>query len=323
MANTTTTSVAGFLPNYYDKVFLEQLSPGPKMMSLVMKKPLPQNNGKVAYFPRMLNESLTVSAATLTEGTAVTPQLLDDAQISATVRGYGKANGIADLTKLTAINSMVEEAVKSLATQANNIIDLLLINEAYGTSAEPHGTGFSCVAWDTALDSEVNAGASIANINATTHSMKAETVRFAVSKLLSRNVKPLEDGFFALVVHSNTAYKLLADSEWQTAYQYTDPENLRKGVVGTYGGAKIIIDNNIRTSANGSAGATVYFSIMLGHGALGATELDGGIKSYYVGGGAEKSDPIDQFITVGWKANFAASRLNLSCGLIVFTADGS
>ena len=321
MANTTTANVAGFLPNYYSKVFLEQLAPGPRMMGLVIKQPLPQNNGKVCYFPRMVNESLTVSAATLTEGTAVTPQLLDDAQISSTVRGYGKANGIADLTKLTAINSMVTEAVKSLATQANNIIDLLLINEAYGTSAEPHGTGFSCVAWDTVLDAEVDGGSEIATMNATVNVMKAETVRFAVSKLLARNVKPLEDGFFALVMHSNSAYKLLADTEWQTAYQYTDPENLRKGVVGTYGGAKVIIDNNIRTSANGSAGATVYNSIMLGHGALGATELDGGIHSYFVGGGAEKSDPIDQFVTVGWKANFAATRLNLSCGLIVLTCD--
>jgi len=103
--------------------------------------------------------------------------------------------------------------------------------------------------------------------------------------------------------------------------QYTDPENLRKGVAGTYAGAKIIVDNNIATSANGSNGATLYYSLLLGRGVLAATELDGGIKSYFVAGGASKSDPINQFVLIGWKANFVAKLLNVICGKILVTAD--
>jgi N4-gp56 family major capsid protein len=327
MAHTTTANVAGFLPNYYSKVFLERLQPGPNMMEFVTKKPLPMNSGKVAYFPRLVVDSTVVSAYKLTEGTVVTPDLIDDAQVSCTIEQFGRAAGITDLTEMTAINGTVEEAVRGLGDQANNIIDKRIMEEAYGVSAAgeinaPAHAGLSSIAFNTVAGAAGGAMSAYGIYTGTTEfRMKASTVRNGVSYLLAKNVKPFDDGFFALIVRSNTAMRLQADSEWQTAYQYTDPENLRKGVAGTYGGAKVVIDNNIATSANGSAGATLYFSLLLGRGTLGATELDGGIKHYTTSGGAMKSDPIDQFITIGWKANFVAKILNKECGVILITAD--
>ena len=101
----------------------------------------------------------------------------------------------------------------------------------------------------------------------------------------------------------------------------TDPENMRRGVAGAYGGVKIQVDNNIFVSAMGSAGGSLYFSIVLGQGALGVSQLDGGVKTYTTGGGADKFDPIDQFITFGWKISFVPQILNVSSGLIFVSAD--
>jgi N4-gp56 family major capsid protein len=151
--------------------------------------------------------------------------------------------------------------------------------------------------------------------------MTAATLRYAAKQLKRRNVAPLEDGFYALICHSDTAMQLQADSTWQAAYQYTDPENMRNGVAGTYAGVKVQIDNNIVTSAYGSASATIYHSLLLGRGAMGVTELDGGVKTYTTNSGADKADPIDQFITFGWKANMVPVRLNASCGAIIMTCD--
>ena len=326
MAYTATTDVAGFLPNYYSKVFLERLVPGPRMLQFCTMKPLPKNQGKVAYFPRMVVSSTTVSAYKLAEGTVITPEKIDDAQVSATIEQFGNSKAIWDLTELTAIDSTVEETVKEIADQASNIIDIRTMEGGYGTSATPYGgSGFSMFAFNTVGAAE-NGGIAMsvvyAAVGATEFRMKAATVRAAVKKLMGRNVRPLDDGFYALVCHSDTASRLQADSEWQTAYQYTDPENLRKGVAGTYAGAKIVIDNNIRTSANGSNGDTIYYSFLLGRGALGATELDGGIKTYTKKSGEQDTyNPINQFITFGWKANFVAKHLNLSAALVVLTAD--
>lgn len=328
MANayTGTADVTGLLPNYYDKVFLERLQAGPIMMDYCIKKPLPLNNGKVAYFPRMVVSSTTVSAYKLTEGTVISTEKIDEAQISATIEQFGNAKALWDLTNLTAINSTVEETVREIADQAKNILDLRIIQEAMGTSAtRPTQAGFSCLVYNTASGAQPATDAVISAwgtyLGTVEYAMTTKTIRYAVKKMLGRNVKPQDDGFFTLVCHSDTAMQLQADTSWQTAYQYTDPENLRKGIAGTYAGAKIQIDNNIVTSAYGSNSAIIYHSLLLGHGALGVTTLDGGINTYTTPAVADKADPIAQFITFGWKANMVPARLNVSCGAILMTCD--
>ena len=137
------------------------------------------------------------------------------------------------------------------------------------------------------------------------------------------NHKWIEVGTVNSVASVMSVY-LWHDSAWQAAYQYTDAENIRKGVAGTYSGAKIQIDNNIYTSANGSLGAVVYYSLLLGKGALGVTELDGGVKTYMKkSGDQDTSNPINQFVTFGWKANMVPKILNANCGLILYTCDAA
>ncbi len=125
-----------------------------------------------------------------------------------------------------------------------------------------------------------------------------------------------------MLIHPNTDAKLQADTTYGNAYIYTDPEGLRKGESKPYFGTRFVIDTNIETSANGSNGNTLYYSVLVGKGALGATELIPGVKSYTVSG-PDKADPVDEVTAVGWKVAFATARLNVSSGLIVVTADGN
>jgi N4-gp56 family major capsid protein len=322
MANAYTASTdIATLPKYYSKVFLERLSVGPKMAQLCIKKPLPSGSGTVAYFPRITNPSTTVSAYKLTQGTIRETEKVLDAQVSATIEQFGNAQAVTDISNLTAINGFVEEATKSLADQADSILDQRIMQEVYGTSAVPSGAGFSTVAWNTVGATVVQMSSYATYAGTVEFRMKASTVRNAVTMLRARNVQPHDDGYFALVAHSDTASRLRGDSEWQNAYVYTDAESIRKGVTSAYEGVKVIVDNNIKTSANGSNGCTLYYSILTGSGALGMTELDGGIKFYATNEGASKADPINQFTSIGWKANMVPARLNISCGLILVTAD--
>lgn len=325
MAMTTTANVAGFLPNYYSKVFLERLTPKPIMLQYCIKKPLPMGTGKTVYFPRMVTSSTMVSAYKITEGTTITPELIDDQQVSAVIEQYANAKGITDLTVMTAIDTTVEETIKELADQAGNIIDLRVIEEAYGTSAKSiWGGGFSTFAVNLASSADLGASQSafFTYVGTGEYRIGGTTLRQAFKKQKAKNVEPLEDGFYVLVCHSDTAAQLQADSAWQAAYQYTDAENIRKGVAGIYSGIKVQIDNNIKTSAYGSGGAVLYHSILLGRGAMGATMLDGGVKTYYkTAGSAGTQDPVEQENTWGWKISFVPKILNVSAGLIVVTAD--
>jgi N4-gp56 family major capsid protein len=329
MANayTTQTGLAGAVPNYYYKLYLERMVNKMRMLEYVTKRPVPLNEGSVVYFARMTNSSTTPSAYKVQYSAGYGPiatEAAASAQVSATVEKFANAKAILDVTALTAINSTVEETVREQGDQAGSIIDIRITQEAYGTSSAPAGYGFSCFAYNTVGKNDLGSSTSAYStyVGTAEYGMAASTVRSAVSKLLTRSVEPLDEGYFALIVAAKTAYALQADSTWQASYQYTDPENLRKGIAGDYAGARIVIDNNILTSAGGSGSATLYYSLLMGRGALTVSDLDGGaMPQFYTVKGADKFDPVDEFITVGWKAMFAVCRTNVSAGLVVITAD--
>ena len=324
-----TSNLAGAVPTFYGKSFLERLLPQIAMMDYCEKAPLPEGSGTVVYWPRMTTPSTTVSAAKISYSAGLMSptqaQSIASVSVSATVEKYGWAIGVEDVTKLAAISSTVSEVTANVADQAAQILDQRIIEEAYGSSsnAVPANVHFSAFAFNTvaATEASITYSTYFNYMDTASHKMTAATIRAAIKKLQGRNVKPQDSGYFALICHSDTAMQLQADSTWQAAYQYTDPENMRKGVAGTYGGAKIQIDNNIHTSANGSGGGSVYFSLLLGKGSMGVSTLDGAVKYYTVAGGASKYDPIDEFITVGWKSIFVPVVLNLSAGLVVMTMD--
>jgi N4-gp56 family major capsid protein len=320
--------MSGAVPNYYYKLYLERMVAKMRMLDYVTKRPVPLNEGNVIYFARMTSSSTTVSAYRVIYSAGYGPISTENAlstSVSATVEKFANAKAILDVTALTAINSTVEETVRETGDQAGTIIDIRVMQEGYGTSATPTGAGFSAFAYNTVGKADL--GASTSNfynyVGTVEYGLATSTIRASVSKLLMRNVEPLDDGYFAFICTAKSAYALQADTTWQSAYQYTDPENLRKGIAGDYAGARIVIDNNITTSANGSNGNTLYYSFLLGRGALTVSDLDGGGSSpqFYTVKGADKFDPVDEFITVGWKTVFAVARTNISAGLIVVTAD--
>ena len=322
MATTTTANASATLPNYYSKLFLERLQPGPILMDYCMQQPLPQNNGTVMYFPRMTVSGTTPNTYKISEGTIITPETFSATAITATMIQFGNAKGVTDLTELTAISPTVSEVVKELADQANNLLDKEILQVAMGASAfvTPTGLGFSVVFGNIDLGTSTSAGPTYAGT--AEFGMTTAVMRRWTKKLRARNVQPFDDDLYALIVHSDTEMNLQADTTWQNSYFYTDPENPHRGVFGRYGGVKVVTDNNIFQSANGSAGATLSYSLLLGRGSLGASMLAGGVQTFTKRSGDQSTnDPINQLVTFGWKANFVPVILNVSCGLIVVTAD--
>lgn len=325
-----TSDLAGAVGAYYNKKFLERMVNATPAMDYCTKRPVPLHEGNVVYFARMANSSTTPSAYRIQYSAGREPISLENVTsvaVSATVEKYGNAKGIQDATQLMAINSVVEETSEEQGDQAGNIVDKRILQEAYGTSATPTGAGFSCFFHNGVSDTNLGASTSAGPIYAGTveYDMNAVILRAAAAKLIARNVKPFENGYYALLCHTNTAFRLKADTSWQSAYKNTDPGVIRKGGFGekaAYEGVMPIIDNNVWTSANGSVGDTLYYSVLLGRGALSVSEINGG-TTFKTTSGADKYDPLDEFTTVGWKTLFAVARTNVSAGLIVVTADGN
>jgi N4-gp56 family major capsid protein len=97
---------------------------------------------------------------------------------------------------------------------------------------------------------------------------------------------------------------------------------MAKGTWGSYAGIKFVRDNNIYTSALGVSSLVAYASVLLGKGALAVSELTGGVKTYLKESGSQDtSNPVNEFVTFGWKVMFVPKRLNTQSGLIVLSAD--
>lgn len=330
MAYTTDMST---IPQYYHKSFLERLVPAVAMKELAISKPLPANSGTTMFFPQMSASSTTVSAYKSAAGTPVTPEAANDFRVSAVIEKYRNAKGIWDLAKITGLSTYIDEVVNEQADQASIIIDKRILEEAYGTSAMPADYGFSCFAYDTTAGVNILATSQMSAIGTffgmAGRSFKATTatIRAAAGLLRSRNVKPYDDGFYRMAVHSDTEMALLADTTWAANPNYLTADEMAKGIFGAYGGVKFVRDNNVFTSAVGTSAAaytqaTAYCSVLVGKGALAVSELDGGVKTYLKESGASDTyNPVNEFVTFGWKVMFVPKRLNVNCGLIVLTQD--
>lgn len=329
----TIGNLAYFLPAYYDKTFLEVLNAKPSAEEYCMIKPMPMNTGNVAYFARMDSVSNNPSSYKIgTDGVIITPRAVVDSQVSATIVQYGDATSISDMVEMTAISSVDEESVKQLAVQAGNLLDKTILSRAYSSGlsglytsvgsgdATSIGASFGgfVLQWVDPLILANTPSAALASVGTTLNPMTAAALRKGVQTLKAKNVQPLDKGYFAFLCHTNTAMKLIADSAITDLYKYTDPENLKKGIVGMYANALIVENNNVLvTTATTSCNA--YFSVLLGRGALGVTDL-GGLKTYTEKSGGT-SDPIHQLATFGWKAQRAVAQLNSSAGLVIGSTD--
>lgn len=348
VSTTATTTGSYYLTQYYIKTFLEELVPVPKVARYAYRKPHAKNAGTVAYFPRMLAESTSVGDLAITEGTAVTPTVVSAGQVAVTLDQFGKADAISDLLEMTAIDTTSEQIVKNLAVQANNVLDKYALTAAYtststaklalyrdsnigqAVSVGQSWGGFQMFFVDSSLLASngqlstyaaeiVTAMGSAGN---TGNVMTATALRTNIARLKAKNAQPIPEaeGCFALLCHTNTAMKLLADSAIGDLYKYTDPENLKKGIVGRYAGCLIIEDNNILVTAAGSSSANLYFSVLLSKNALGVTDLDGHVNTYVYSEG-NTSNPLNQYSTFGWKAQMGAGILNTAGGLIICSND--
>src|SRR5207247_3971201 len=111
---TTATFLATYIPNYYDRLLLDNLYPDLYLWQFGVKKSIPRNFGKTITFTRYFK---TTGGAghqipfQITEVTIIGLSALSATTIAATISGFGSAIGVSDLIVMTAISDVVQGAV--------------------------------------------------------------------------------------------------------------------------------------------------------------------------------------------------------------------
>lgn len=326
-ASTTTTTLAGLIKTYYDRVLLDALDPANRFYQFGVKKPLPLNEGTSIIWNRPVPLTLGFQ---LSQGTPVsTLNALSTQTVSAIISQYGAATGISDLSELTAITDVMTMAAQRLGQQAAITIDRVIqnqiINNVNVANVSTHSFGKTSASglieyWgQTSVTSDT-----VSSTNAVTVS----DVRTAVYALKKLNVPAYEGNDYIAIINTAVAEGLVGDTTWINFHQYAAPgqENLYSGEIGKIYGCRFVETTNgpisIGSNSGGTASTLSYGMVVFGGGFYGVTELDGGIKTY-IAQGATKSDPLNQVTTYGWKANFASKMLNPSCGLVYWVGAGT
>jgi N4-gp56 family major capsid protein len=290
---TTTTGLSNVMNLFYDRVFLDRAK---LMLSHdfgAQRKTIPGNMGVTVKWNRFT--PLAVATTALTEGSTVSAAVdMSTTQVSATVATFGNWTAVSDLFDLTSLDLNLKEHVEVHGQNCGESLDTLIRNElTNGTAQLVTATTLTAIA-----ATDVLSGAAI---------------RKAVRILKLAKAQRFDNGYYRGIIQPNASYDLFGNTEWLNSISiYTDPTQLKAGIVGKLHGVEFVETNNGFTV---SSTVTVYDTFVFGKNAYGTVSLDNqpGNRIYIkTPGPQDTSNPLDIYSTVGWKAFFAVKVLNSS-----------
>lgn len=293
--NTNVTTDAGLsqeMKVFYEKALIQMAEPELVHDQFGHKYPIPKNGGKTIEFRKY--DSLGVATTPLTEGVTPNGQKLSMKTKRATVNQYGAFVELSDMLLLSAIDNNLVQATKMIGSQAGRTLDVITrevlaggTNVRYSNNKTGRG--------DLTADDKLT----------------VDDIRKAVRDLKIMNA-PKIDGYYVGIIHPDCAYDLMNDPKWVNVKTYSDPEGIYEGEIGRIEGVRFVESSNAKIfEGKGSGNRDVYSTLVLGDGAYGVTEIEGGGLQHIVKqlGSAGTADPINQRATVGFKATKTAERL--------------
>lgn len=295
--NANATSSSGMtheMKTFYDKALIKMAEPDLVHDQFAQKRPIPAGNGKKIEFRKF--DSLPRVTAALTEGVTPDGQSISVSKIEATVEQFGAYVTTTDMLNLTAFDNVQAETLELLASQAGKCSDTIT-KEVLAAATQ--------VMW-------TNGKSSRSAIGGDADKLTIADIKKAVRWLKRNNAPKIGDSYVA-IVHPDTAYDLMKDSEWVEAQKYTTSEKIFNGEIGKMYGVRFVESTEAKIFEKaGASSADVYNTVVLGKDAYGVTAINGGgietiVKQLGSGGTA---DPLNQRATMGWKLNKCAEVLD-------------
>ena len=191
------------------------------------KHPIPKNSGKTIEFRKY--DSLPKALVPLIEGVTPAGQKLSMGVIRATIKQYGDYIELSDILLLTAIDNNLVQATRLLASQAGRTGDTITREVLAGGTNVLYAGG--------ANDrTELVGGDSTAENN---KYLTVDDIRRAVRALKVMNTQKI-NGYFAGIIHPDTAYDLMSDKKWVDVKTYSDPDGIYEGEIGKIEGVRFV-----------------------------------------------------------------------------------
>ena len=228
--NTNTTLDAGLsdeMKTYYSMRLINLAEPELIHDQFAQKHPIPKNSGKTIEFRKY--DSLPKALVPLTEGVTPAGQKLSMGVIRATIKQYGGYIELSDILELTAIDNNLVQATRLLASQAGRTSDTI--------TREVLAGGTNVVYAGDAKDRSELVGGD--DTEANNKYLSVDDIRKAVRALKVMNAQKI-NGYFAGIIHPDTAYDLMSDKKWVDVKTYSDPDGIYEGEIGKIEGVRFV-----------------------------------------------------------------------------------
>lgn len=296
-SNNTTSTLTDSMQTFYDKVFLQRAKYMMKHDYFAKKKRIPANSGKTVSFTRYT--PLDAITSSITEGQNPSAVAMTDTAVTATLAPYGSYTTTSTLFSLTGLDKGLKEQVSLMGQNAGESIDYLIREElaSGGTDLLP------------------------GSVAATTDIASSDTFDIAFVRKAERTLKTnraplLSDGSYGCIINHYAAYDLEGDTTtggWIDANKYATPEALKRGEIGKMYNVRFVETNYGKLEEDGgSSTVDLVHSFFVGDNSYATVDLNGGGKKVIVKrpGPNSTDNPIDMFMTIGWKVYFAPKVLN-------------
>ena len=313
MAINTTTSLSNQIQRLYSKQLLQHAENTLVLNQFAKKASLPKHMGAktIRFFRRVTAASANVS--TLTEGTPLATYTdLTYTAVEVDLVQLGELARFTDILGWTALLDVMEDGIQLLgedcALKADDSTLAVLAHASTGATKRYAGAAASYAA--------------LAALTQSTGKFVATDGLDAVTNLVI-NLAPRIDGGFVGIIGPQVARDLRVDTRWLNPHTYKDGKELFKYEIGDLDGVRYVMTTNVwsEDATEGTRDTTIvaadqiYSSFFTGKDAFGVVSLDGQSPmspKVMICDKPDKSDGLNQFISVGWKAFYASAILNSS-----------
>lgn len=292
MTVETTTTLSDQLSTFYEKVFLDRAQYEFVYNKGGQMRTNPDNEGKAVKFNRL--SPLSISTATLTEGTNPSEVSLTTATVTATLGEYGQTVRKSKFASLTLIDANDKEVVEVVGQNMGETLDQLTRDELF-----------------TGATSQIVAGKALSLVAASDVLTVAE-IRKAV-RTLEANKARRYSGYYYMKTSPYPQYDLQGDSNWVNASIYRDSDDrVKTGALGEIFGVRLWVSKNPKVEASGASSANAYSNFIHGDSSFGCYDLSKDTPKLYIvpHTQVDSGNSTGRFSLISWAGAYVCKTLN-------------
>ena len=314
LETTQSTGLSGQYQTLFSKELLKYAKQVLVMDQFAQKIPFPKEAGATSmrfFRPDVGNRS---NVQTLSEGVPISVFRENTlTPITFTMAQFGEASRISDILSWTNLFNSLKMSTESMGQDAAQHADFYVTSQVVPNvnAANKHYSGgaanFNALNALTPANSE----------------MEITDLLWAMTRLTIARAPYARGGQYVAMIPPQLTFDLMQDPKFVESSKYGNQTGLFTGEIGKWYGVRIVqttqpwteagTDNTEGTFGTGGTNGTIYSSIVTGSQSYGTPVMAG--QSPYdpkilMVTTPDSANPLNQFVTAGWKSYYAAGVLN-------------